>query len=91
MAILTNRYWILLAFFTAAVVSYSVGSLVGVWLFVVAGVIFELAFWFELIRWFPKQRREASSTDISSWQCRNCRETNPGEFEFCWNCKDGRA
>jgi len=50
MAILSNRYWILLALLTAAVVSYSVGSLAGVGLFVVAGVVFELAFWFELFK-----------------------------------------
>jgi len=50
MAILANRYWILLALVSAAVVSYSVGFMVGLWLFVVAGGVFELAFWFELFR-----------------------------------------
>jgi hypothetical protein len=50
MAILANRYWILLALISAAVVSYSVGFMVGLGLFVVAGVVFELAFWFELLR-----------------------------------------
>jgi len=50
MAILANRYWILLALITAAVVSYSVGFMVGLGLFVAAGVVFELAFWFELFR-----------------------------------------
>jgi hypothetical protein len=91
MAILANRYWILLAFVTASVVSYSVGFMAGVGLFVVAGLIFEFAFWLGLIRGFPKQRKEASSTETSSWRCRNCRETNPGEFEFCWNCEHGRT
>ena len=91
MALLANRYWILLAFVTAAVVSYSVGYLAGVGLFVVAGVVFDLAFSFELIRGFLKQRKEASSTEISSWQCRNCREINPAEFEFCWNCEHDRT
>ena len=50
MAILANRYWILLALATAAVVSYSVGFMVGLGLFVAAGVIFELAFWFGLLK-----------------------------------------
>jgi hypothetical protein len=50
MAILANRYWILLALVSAAAVSYSVGFMVGLWLFVVAGGLFELAFWFELFR-----------------------------------------
>jgi hypothetical protein len=50
MAIVANRYWILLALGAAAVVSYGVGSMAGLGLFVAAGVIFELAFWFELFR-----------------------------------------
>jgi len=50
MAILANRYWILLALISAAVVSYSVGFMVGLGLLVAAGVVFELAFWFELFR-----------------------------------------
>ena len=50
MAILANRYWILLALISAAIVSYSVGFMVGLGLFVAAGVVFELAFWIELLR-----------------------------------------
>ena len=50
MAILANRYWILLALISAAVVSYSVGFMLGVGLFVFAGAVFELAFWFGLFR-----------------------------------------
>ena len=50
MAILANRYWILLALISAAVVSYSVGFMVGLGLFVAAGVVFELVFWFEVFR-----------------------------------------
>jgi hypothetical protein len=50
MAILANHYWILLALMAAAVVSYSVGFMVGLGLVVAAGVVFELAFWFELFR-----------------------------------------
>ena len=55
MAILDNRYWILLALLAAAVVSYSVGFMVGLGLFVAAGVIFELAFWFGLLRRRPRR------------------------------------
>lgn len=50
MAILANRYWILLALVVAAVVSYSVGFMAGLGLFVAAGVIFELAFWVGLFK-----------------------------------------
>jgi len=50
MAILANRYWILLALISAAVVSYSVGFIVGLGLFLAAGVVLELAFWFEQFR-----------------------------------------
>jgi hypothetical protein len=50
MAIFANRYWILLALISAAVVSYSVGFMIGLGLFVAAGVVLELAFWFELFR-----------------------------------------
>lgn len=54
MAILANRYWILLALVAAAVVSYSVGFTLGLGLFVAAGVVLELAFWFGL---FGRRRR----------------------------------
>jgi len=50
MAILANRYWILLALISAAAVSYSVGFMAGLWLFVAVGGAFELAFWFALFR-----------------------------------------
>jgi hypothetical protein len=92
MAIVEHRYWILLALVTAAVVSYGAGFIVGLGLFVAAGVIFELTFWLELfrrkhlsIRRFLRARKETTS-DKSSWRCHACREDNPGEFEFCWNC-----
>jgi hypothetical protein len=55
MAILANRYWILLALISAAVVSYSVGFMLGLGLFVAAGVVFELAFWVGLFR---RRRRD---------------------------------
>jgi hypothetical protein len=54
MAMASTRYWILLALFAGAVVSYGVGSMAGFGLFLVAGVVFELAFWYEL---FKRRRR----------------------------------
>jgi hypothetical protein len=39
-----------------------------------------------LIRGFLKGRRETPTPTMSSWRCQNCREENPGEFEFCWTC-----
>ena len=54
MAIVANRYWILLALLAAAVVSYGVGFTFGLALFVAAGVLLELAFWFGL---FTRARR----------------------------------
>ena len=54
MAILANRYWILLALIAGAVVSYGVGSMAGFGLFLGIGAIFELAFWREL---FKRRRR----------------------------------
>lgn len=50
MAIVANRYWILLPLLAAAVVSYGLGFMLGAALLVAAGVCFELVFWFELIR-----------------------------------------
>jgi hypothetical protein len=46
MAIVANRYWILCALLAAAGISYGVGFMAGLGLFVAAGVILELAFWF---------------------------------------------
>ena len=54
MAIIANRYWTLLALFVAAATSYSLGFVVGVGLFIAAGVVFELAFWYQL---FARRRR----------------------------------
>lgn len=39
-----------------------------------------------LIRGFLRQRKEALMPAATSWRCQNCREENPGEFEFCWSC-----
>lgn len=86
MPMLANRYWILLAFFAAAVVSYSVGFTFGLGLFVAAGVIFDLVLSFQLGRTFVKRRRETPLAATSSWQCQNCREQVPDDFEVCWSC-----
>jgi hypothetical protein len=55
MAIVANRYWILLALLAAAVASYSVGLMAGLGLFIAAGVILELAFWFGLFTRGPRR------------------------------------
>ena len=31
------------------------------------------------------QMREGPSS-AREWRCRDCRESNPGEFGVCWNC-----
>ena len=92
MAVIENRYWILLVLVSAAAVSYSVGFMVGLGLLVAAGVIFEFAFWLQLfkredglIRRFLKARKEPIPNK-SSWRCLACREDNPSQFELCWNC-----
>jgi hypothetical protein len=53
-AIIANRYWTLLALLAAAAVMYSLGFIVGFWLFIAAGVVFDLAFWHRL---FKRTRR----------------------------------
>ena len=50
MAIVANRYWMLFALLAAAVVCYSVGLVAGVGLFLAAGVLLELAFWYGLFK-----------------------------------------
>ena len=54
MAITANRYLTLFLLFAASAISYSVGFIIGFWLFIVVGVIFELVFWVEL---FTGKRR----------------------------------
>ncbi|MCH9693776.1 MAG: hypothetical protein K0U72_04630 [Gammaproteobacteria bacterium] len=54
MAILANRYLVLLLLFAGAAISYFVGLKIGFWLLIAVGAIFELAFWFEF---FIRQRR----------------------------------
>lgn len=50
MAIVANRYWLLFALLAAAAICYSVGLVAGVGLFLAAGVLLELAFWFGLLK-----------------------------------------
>jgi general stress protein CsbA len=49
MAITANRYLTLLLLFVGAAISYSVGFTISFWLLIAIGVVFELAFWFELL------------------------------------------
>ena len=44
----------------------------------------------ELIHGFLKQRTDSSGAPKSSWTCQHCREENPGSFEVCWSCSEGR-
>jgi general stress protein CsbA len=55
MAITANRYLTLILLFTAAAISYAVGFAIGFWVFIAAGAVFELAFWFQLL--FRKRGR----------------------------------
>ncbi len=57
MAIMANRYRVILLLFLAAAISYAVGFTVGFWLLIAIGAAFELAFWFEL---FTGTRRRRS-------------------------------
>jgi hypothetical protein len=52
---LANRYWMLFALLAGAVGCYSVGLMAGVGLFLAAGVLLELAFWYGL--WKRTRRR----------------------------------
>ncbi len=54
MAIMANRYLILLLLFAAATVCYVVGVKIGFWLLIGVGAIFEIAFWYE---WLFRRRR----------------------------------
>lgn len=53
MAILANRYLVLLLLFASAATSYIIGIKVGFWVLVAAGAVFELAFWYA---WFVRRR-----------------------------------
>lgn len=54
MAIVANRHLMLLALLAGAALSYSVGFIAGLGLFLAAGVLLELAFWYQL---FKRKRR----------------------------------
>jgi hypothetical protein len=54
MAIVANHSWMLLTLLAGAVVSYSVGFMAGLGFFLAAGVLLELAFWYQL---FKRKRR----------------------------------
>jgi hypothetical protein len=54
MAIVANRYWVLLALLAGAVASYSIGFMAGLGLFLAAGALLELAFW---VMFFTRKRR----------------------------------
>jgi hypothetical protein len=43
-----------------------------------------------LIRRFLNQHKEAPVA-AAPWGCQSCREANPGEFEFCWNCGEATS
>jgi hypothetical protein len=45
MAIIANRYWMLLLLSAGAAVSYAAGLMVGLWAFIAVGAVLELAFW----------------------------------------------
>lgn len=49
MATSANRYLILFLLFVAAAVSYGIGFMVGFWLLIALGVVFELIFWGKLL------------------------------------------
>ena len=53
-----SRWLILLGLIIAAAISYSIGFMRGVMIFVVLGILFELAFWVGLFRSDPKQTGE---------------------------------
>ena len=54
MAIVVNRYFVLLALLAGAAISYSVGYIAGLGLLLAAGAILELAFWYQV---FKRKRR----------------------------------
>lgn len=36
------------------------------------------------------QQALAANTD-NEWQCSNCHEQNPGNFQQCWSCQEGES
>jgi hypothetical protein len=37
-----------------------------------------------------KSRQSSESTGLADWTCPGCAESNPGNFEVCWNCGSSR-
>ncbi|MDZ7783356.1 MAG: DUF2007 domain-containing protein [Halioglobus sp.] len=35
-------------------------------------------------------RRELQRDDVAEWRCASCGESNPGNFETCWQCGAAR-
>jgi hypothetical protein len=50
MALVANRYWVLLLLFAGATVSYAAGFIVGFWLLIAVGAVLELVSWRELFK-----------------------------------------
>jgi hypothetical protein len=44
----------------------------------------------ELSEW-SEQQRLRNARGVSPWRCTKCREENPGTFELCWKCNEGRS
>jgi len=57
MAIMANRYRVILMLLVAAAISYAIGFMLGFWLLVLLGAAFEMAFWFQLLF---RRRRQSS-------------------------------
>jgi hypothetical protein len=96
MAISANRYLTLFLLFVAASISYAVGFIIGFWLLIVGGVVFELVFWLELLAGtrrlaLVRKLDENQPSELESWECSSCSEKNPKSFEVCWSCGSGRA
>ena len=49
MAVTANRNLILLLLVAGAATCYAIGFMIGLWLLIAVGAIFELAFWFKLL------------------------------------------
>lgn len=95
MAISANRYLTLFLLFVAASISYAVGFIIGFWLFIAVGVVFELVFWLKLLagqrrRALVRQLYENQPSELESWECSSCSEKNPKSFEVCWSCGSER-
>ena len=96
MAITANRYLTLFLLFVAASISYAVGFIIGFWLLIAVGVVFELVFWLELFagnrrRELARKLYENQPSEPEAWECSSCSEKNPKSFEVCWSCGSEHA